>query len=87
MISYVLTCLCLVTKSGEIYLMKHPDEFRRKIKVLDEEIGELEEIQESSIIEPPRETFRIRNFDTVSYSIAKNATLPDVSESGQVIWQ
>ena len=67
--------------------MKHPDEFRRKIKVSDEEIGELEEIQESSIIEPPRETVRIRNIDTVSYSIAQNATRPDVSESGQVIWQ
>ena len=40
--------------------MKHPDEFRRNIKVSDEEIGELEEIQESSIIEPPRETVRIR---------------------------
>ena len=74
-------------KCGEIYLMKHPDEFRRKIKVSDEEIGELEEIQESSIIEPPRETVRIRNIDTVSYSIAQNATLPDVSKSGQVIWQ
>ena len=85
--SYVLTCLCLFKKRGEIYLMKHPDEFRRKIKVSDEEIGELEEIQESSIIEPPRETVRIGNIDRVSYSIAQNATLPDVSESGQVIWQ
>ena len=74
-------------KTWWIYLMKHPDEFRRKIKVSDEEIGELEEIQESSIIEPPRETVRIRNIDTVSYSVAQNATLPDVSESGQVIWQ
>ena len=68
--------------------MKHPDEFRRKIKVSDEEIGELEiqEIQESSIIESQRENIRIRN-NTVSYSISENAKLPDVSESGQVIWQ
>ena len=35
-------------------MMKHPDEFRQKIKVSDEEIGELEEIQETSIIETPR---------------------------------
>jgi len=66
--------------------MKHPDEFRRKIKVSDEEIGQLEEIQESSIIESQRENIRIRN-NTVSYSISENVTLPDVSESGQVIWQ
>ena len=66
--------------------MKHPDEFRRKIKVSDEEIGQLEEIQESSIIESQRENIRIRN-NTVSYSILENATLPDVNESGQVIWQ
>ena len=65
--------------------MKHPDEFRRKIKVSDEEIGQLEEIQESSIIESQRENIRIRN-NTVSYSISENATLPDVSESGQVVW-
>ena len=64
--------------------MKHPDEFRRKIKVSDEEIGQLEEIQESSIIESQRENIRIRN-NTVSYSISENATLPDVSESGQVV--
>ena len=50
-------------------MMKHPDEFRRKIKVSDEEIGQLEEIQDSSIIEPPRESIRIRN-NTVSYSIS-----------------
>ena len=56
--------------------MKHPDEFRRKIKVSDEEIGQLEEIQESSIIESQRENIRIRN-NTVSYSISENATLPD----------
>ena len=86
MISNVLTCLCRIKKRGEIYLMKHPDEFRRKIKISDEEIGELEEIQESSIIESQRENIRIRN-NTVSYSILENATLPDVSESGQVIWQ
>ena len=66
--------------------MKYPDEFRRKIKVSDEEIGQLEEIQESSIIESQRENIRIRN-NTVSYSISENATLPDVSESGQVVWQ
>ena len=67
-------------------MMKHPDEFRQKIKVSDEEIGELEEIQETSIIEPPRENIRIRN-NTVSYSILENTTLPDINESGQVIWQ
>ena len=41
---------------------------------------------ETSIIEPPRETVRIRNIDTVSYSIAQNVSLPDVDETGQVIW-
>ena len=51
-------------------MMKHPDVFRWKIKVSDEEIGQLEEIQDSSIIEPPRESIRIRN-NTVSYSIWK----------------
>ena len=81
-----MTCLCLFKKRGEIYMMKHPDEFRLKIKVSDEEIGQLEEIQDSSIIEPPRESIRIRN-NTVSYSISENAARPDVSESGQVIWQ
>ena len=67
-------------------MMKHTDEFRRKLKVSDEEIGQLEEIQDSSIIESPRESIRIRN-NTVSYSISENAALPDVSECGQVIWQ
>ena len=69
--------------------MRHPDQFRQKIKVSDEEIGELHDTDmlETSIIEPPRENVRIRNIDTVSYSIAQNATLPDVSESGQIIWQ
>ena len=67
--------------------MKHPDEFRRKIKVSDEEIGELQEttIEESSIIvPPPEENVRNRNIDTVSQSISQNATLPDVNEAGQV---
>ena len=41
---------------------------------------------ETSIIEPPRETVRIRNIDTVSYSIVQNASLPDVYETGQIIW-
>ena len=41
---------------------------------------------ETSIIEPPRETVRIRNIDTESYSIAQNASLPDVDETGQIIW-
>ena len=86
LISYLLTCLCLFKKRGEIYMMKHPDEFRQKIKVSDEEIGELQEIQETSIIEPEYENIRIRN-NTVSYSVSENATLPDVNESGQVIWQ
>ena len=76
-------------KRGELYIMRHPDQFRQKIKVSDEEIGELHDTDmlETSIIEPPRENVRIRNIDTVSYSIAQNATLPDVSESGQIIWQ
>ena len=86
LISYLLTCLCLFKKHGEIYMMKHCDEFRQKVKESDEEIGELEEIHETSIIEPTRENIRIRN-NTVSYSISDNAILPDVSESGQVIWQ
>ena len=49
------TCLCLFKKRGELYRLRHPDEFRRKIKVSDEEIGELQEIpiEESSIIVPP----------------------------------
>ena len=68
--------------------MRHLDQFRQKIKVSDEEIGELHDTDmlETSIIEPPRETVRIRNIDTVSYSIAQNASLPDVDEKGQVIW-
>ena len=68
--------------------MRHPDQFRQKIKVSDEEIGELHgtDMLETSIIEPPRETVRIRNIDTVSYSISQNASLPDVDETGQVIW-
>ena len=67
--------------------MRHPDQFRHKIKVSDEEIGELHgTMLETSIKEPPKETVRIRNIDTVSYSIAQNASLPDVDETGQVIW-
>ena len=50
-------------------MMKHPDEFRQKIKVSDEEIGELQEIQETSIIEPQNENIRIRN-NTVLYSVS-----------------
>ena len=55
-------------------MMKHPAEFRQKIKVPDEEIGELQEIQETSIIEPQYENIRIRN-NTVSYSVLENETL------------
>ena len=69
--------------------MRHLDQFRQKIKVSDEEIGELHDTDmlETSIIEPPRETVRIRNIDTVSYSIAQNSSLPDVDETGNlVIW-
>ena len=72
--------------------MRHPDEFRRKIKVSDEEIGELQEIpiEESSIIVPPpppqEENVRNRNIDTVSQSISQQACLPDVNEAGQVVW-
>ena len=54
-------------------MMKHPDEFRQKIKVSDEEIGQLEEIQESSIIEPPRESIRIRN-NTFIFNFGKCST-------------
>ena len=90
LISYLLTCLCLFKKRGELYILRNPDQFRQKIKVSDEEIGELYDTNmlETSIIEPPRETVRIRNIDTVdlSYSIAQNASLPDVDETGQVIW-
>ena len=75
-----------VKKHGELYIMRNPDQFRQKVS--DEEIGELHDIDmlETSIIEPPKETVRIRNIDTVSYSIAQNASLPDVDETGQVIW-
>ena len=41
---------------------------------------------ETSIIEPPKETVRIRNIDTVLYSITQNASLPDVDETGQIVW-
>ena len=69
-------------------MMRHPDQFRQKIKVSDEKIGELHDIDmlETSIIEPPKEIVRIRNIDTVLYSIAQNASLPDVDETGQIIW-
>ena len=88
LISYLLTCLCLFQKHGELYILRNPDQFRQKKKVSDEEIGELHDTNmlETSIIEPPRETVRIRNIDTVSYSIAQNASLPDVDERGQIIW-
>ena len=80
LISYLLTCLCLFKKRG--------DQFRQKTNVSDEEIGELHDTDmlETSIIEPPKETVRIRNIDTVSYSIAQNASLPDVDKTGQIIW-
>ena len=32
------TCLCLFKKCGELYRLRHPDKFRRKIKVSDEEM-------------------------------------------------
>ena len=88
LISYLFTCLCLFKKRGELYILRNPDRFRQKIKVSDEEIGELHHTNmlETSIIEPPRETVRIRNIDTVSYSFAQNASLPDVDETGQMIW-
>ena len=37
--------------------MRNPDQFRQKIKVSDEEIGDLHDIDmlETSIIEPPRD--------------------------------
>ena len=70
--------------------MRHPDEFRQKIKVSDEEIGELQEIdvQETSIINPPpqEENIRNRNIDTISHSISQRAYLPDMNEAGQVVW-
>ena len=36
--------------------MRHPDQFRQKIKVSDEEIGELHDIDmlETSIVQPPK---------------------------------
>ena len=85
------TCLCLFKKCGELYRLRHPYAFRRKIKVSDEEIGELQEIpiEESSIIVPPppqEENVRNRNIDTVSQSISQQACLPDVNEAGQVVW-
>ena len=88
LISYLMTCLCLFKKRGELYIMRHPDQFRQKIKVSDEEIGELHDIDmlETSIVQPPKETIRIRNIDTVSYSVAQNASLPDVDETDQIIW-
>ena len=70
--------------------MRHPDEFRQKIKVSDEEIGELQEIddQETSIINSPQEeNIRNRNIDTtISHSISQRAYLPDANEAGQVVW-
>ena len=69
--------------------MRHPDEFRKRIKVSDEEIGELQEIdtQETSVIEPPQEeNIRNRNIDTISHSISQRAYLPDMNEAGQVMW-
>ena len=68
-----------IQKHGELYILRNPDQFRQKIKVSDEEIGEL---YDTDMLE----TVRIRNIDTVSYSIAQNASLPDVDETGQVIW-
>ena len=70
--------------------MRHPDEFRQRIKVSDEEIGELQEVDttETSIIDPPtqEENVRNRNIDTISHSISQRAYLPDANESGQVVW-
>ena len=89
LITCLSTCLCLFKKRGELYRLRHPDEFRRKIKVSDEEIGELQEIpiEKSSIIVPPQEeNVRNRNIDTVSQSISQQACLPDVNEAGQVVW-
>ena len=89
LISCLSTCLCLFKKCGELYRLRHPDEFSQKIKVSDEEIGELQEIdvQETSIINPPQEeNVRNRNIDTISHSISLRASLPDVNEAGQVVW-
>ena len=89
LISCLSTCLCLFKKRGELYRLRHPDEFRQKIKVSDEEIGELQEInvQETSIIDPPlQENIRNRNIDTISHSISQRSYLPDMNEEGQVVW-
>ena len=89
LISCLSTCLCLFKKRGELYRLRHPDQFRQKIKVSDEEIGELQEIddQESSIVNPPQEeNIRNRNIDTISHSISQRAYLPDANEAGQVLW-
>ena len=65
-----------------------PRSIQTENKSSDEEIGELHDINmlETSIVEPPKETVRIRNIDTVSCSISQNASLPDVDETGQIIW-
>ena len=89
LISCLSTCLCLFKKRGELYRLRHSDEFRQKIKVSDEEIGELQEInvQETSIINPPQEeNIRNRNIDSISHSISQRAYLPDMNEAGQVVW-
>ena len=78
-----------IQKTWRTIQVETSDEFRRKIKVSDEEIGELQEIpiEESSIIVPPQEeNVRNRNIDTVSQSISQQACLPDVNEAGQVVW-
>ena len=82
----------MVKRAQKTYSLarKLTSEFRRKIKVSDEEIGELQEItvEESSIVVPPpqEENVRNRNIDTVSQSISQQACLPDVNEAGQVVW-
>ena len=90
LISCLSTCLCLFKKRGELYRLRHPDEFRQRIKVSDEEIGELQEVDthETSIIDPPtqEENVRNRNIDTISHSISQRACLPDLNEAGQVVW-
>ena len=70
LITCLSTCLCLFKKRGELYRLRHPDEFRRKIKVSDEEIGELQEIpiEESSIIVPPQEEMSGTGILTLSHS-------------------
>ena len=49
---------------GELYIMRHPDQFRQKIKVSDEEIGEIHDTDmlETSIIKPPRETVQDQEY-------------------------